>query len=165
MSIDRVKQLEAIQLKAKLLFEKKNKDYGDAFADYGTVGVLVRIGDKLRRAQSITNNGINLIEDESIRDTLLDLHNYAAMALMLLDKEETLDSDDNEVILESNTETPNKFKNTVTWTIKGESGKVYIRKTITDLQNKSVIEICSCPSFFYCKSKPQVCKHITSGLY
>jgi hypothetical protein len=27
-----------------------------------------------------------LVDDEKIRDTLLDLHNYAAMGLMLLDE-------------------------------------------------------------------------------
>jgi hypothetical protein len=43
----------------------------------------MRIEDKIQRAISITKNGINLIEDESINDTLLDLHNYSAMALML----------------------------------------------------------------------------------
>jgi hypothetical protein len=35
---------------------------------------------------SITKNGVNLVNDEGIRDTLLDLHNYSAMALMLLDE-------------------------------------------------------------------------------
>jgi hypothetical protein len=29
---------------------------------------------------------VNLVSDEGIRDTLIDLHNYAAMALMLLDE-------------------------------------------------------------------------------
>tara|TARA_B100001093_G_C26674465_1_gene947630 strand:+ start:36 stop:512 length:477 start_codon:yes stop_codon:yes gene_type:complete len=157
--VDRVKQLEEIQNEAKLLFKNKNKDYGDAFANYGTVGVLVRIGDKLSRAQSITNNGINLVDSESLKDTLLDLHNYAAMALMLLD--ETYD----ELVLESNTETPNKFNNTVAWTIKGDSGNIYTRKTITYYETNKVIEICSCPSYYFCKSKPQTCKHITSGLF
>jgi len=37
---------------------------------------------------SITKSGVHLINDEGIRDTLIDLHNYAAMALMLLDEEE-----------------------------------------------------------------------------
>jgi hypothetical protein len=46
----------------------------------------MRIEDKIQRSLSITKNGINLINDESLRDTLLDLHNYAAMALMLLDE-------------------------------------------------------------------------------
>jgi hypothetical protein len=29
---------------------------------------------------------VNLVADEGIRDTLIDLHNYAAMALMLMDE-------------------------------------------------------------------------------
>ena len=66
--------------------KKKNKDYGDAFATYGPVGVLVRIGDKIQRYQNINNKGINLVDDESLRDTLIDLHNYAAMAIMLMDE-------------------------------------------------------------------------------
>ena len=31
-------------------------------------------------------NDITLINDESLRDTLLDLHNYAAMCIMLIDE-------------------------------------------------------------------------------
>ena len=84
--MDRVKQMKDIQCEGLELFKKKNADYGDAFAEYGTIGELVRIGDKFKRASNISNTGINLIEDESIRDTLLDLHNYSAMALMLLDE-------------------------------------------------------------------------------
>ena len=68
------------------LFKKKNKDYGDAFAKYGVIGVLMRIEDKIQRSMSITKNGVNLVEDEKIRDTLIDLHNYAAMAIMLMDE-------------------------------------------------------------------------------
>lgn len=83
---DRIKQLDIVQLEARQLFEKKNKDYGDAFATYGPVGVLVRIGDKIQRLQSIHKHGITLIEDEKMRDTLIDLHNYAAMAIMLIDE-------------------------------------------------------------------------------
>ena len=82
----RVAHLAAVQQEAKELFRKKNQDYGDAFATYGPVGVLVRIGDKLQRLQSIQKNKVALVEDEKIRDTLIDLHNYAAMAVMLLDE-------------------------------------------------------------------------------
>jgi hypothetical protein len=85
--MNRVDQMKQIQTEALELFTKKNIDYGDAFAKYGVIGVLMRIEDKLQRAMSITRNGVNLISDEGIRDTLLDLHNYAAMALMLLDDE------------------------------------------------------------------------------
>ena len=48
--------------------------------------MLVRIGDKLKRLQSVTHNGINLVADEKVRDTLIDLANYAMMAVMLLDE-------------------------------------------------------------------------------
>ena len=81
---DRIEQMMRIQNEALVLFRKKNADYGDAFAQFGIIGVLMRIEDKIQRALSITKNGITIINDESIRDTLLDLHNYAAMGLMLL---------------------------------------------------------------------------------
>ena len=86
--INRVEQLKAIQQTALELFAKKNNDYGDAFAKYGLIGVLMRIEDKIQRALSITKNGVNLINEEGIKDTLLDLHNYAAMALMLFNENE-----------------------------------------------------------------------------
>lgn len=84
--IDRVKQMIVVQNESLELFKKKNADYGDAFANYGTVGVIVRMGDKIQRLVSVSNKGINLINTESLRDTLIDLHNYAAMAIMLMDE-------------------------------------------------------------------------------
>jgi hypothetical protein len=84
--MSRVEQMKVIQSEALELFRKKNIDYEDAFAKYGVIGVLMRIEDKLQRSMSITKNGVNLVNDEGIRDTLLDLHNYSAMALMLLDE-------------------------------------------------------------------------------
>ena len=84
--MNRAEQMKKIQNEALELFIKKNIDYGDAFAKYGVIGVLMRIEDKLQRSMSITKNGVNLITDEGIRDTLIDLHNYSAMALMLLDE-------------------------------------------------------------------------------
>ena len=80
--MNRVEQLKSIQEEALTLFEKKNADYGDAFATYGLIGVLVRIQDKIQRLVSITKNGVHLVNDESLRDTLIDLHNYAAMGIM-----------------------------------------------------------------------------------
>jgi len=85
--MDRISQLKRVQLEALELFARKNADYGDAFADYGPVGVIVRMGDKIRRLSTVTSSGINLVNSENIRDTLVDLHNYAAMAVMLIDEE------------------------------------------------------------------------------
>jgi len=84
--MDRISQLKKIQNEGLELFTKKNIDYGDAFAKFGVIGVLMRIEDKIQRSLSITKNGVNLVNDEGIKDTLLDLHNYAAMALMLLEE-------------------------------------------------------------------------------
>lgn len=81
--MDRVEQMKKIQKEALDLFIKKNADYGDAFATFGTIGVLVRIEDKIKRCISISNKKVQLVDDETLRDTLIDLHNYAAMALML----------------------------------------------------------------------------------
>ncbi len=79
-------QLLQVQEEAFQLFKQKNADYGDAFAKYGTIGVLVRLGDKIQRLQHISKSEITLVKTETLRDTLMDLHNYAAMAVMLLDE-------------------------------------------------------------------------------
>ena len=84
--MNRQEQMEKVQKEGLELFKKKNADYGDAFAEYGTIGVLMRIQDKIKRSMSITKNGVTLVDNESIRDTLIDLHNYAAMGIMLIDE-------------------------------------------------------------------------------
>lgn len=84
---NRIQQMKKIHDDALEVFRRKNADYGDSFATYGIIGILIRIEDKLRRAISIDKNGVNLVKDEGLRDTLLDLHNYAAMGLMILDEE------------------------------------------------------------------------------
>lgn len=83
---NRVEKFKKIQKEGIELFEKKNRDYGDAFANYGPVGVIIRMGDKIQRLSSVSKNGISLVNNESLRDTLIDLHNYSAMAIMLLDE-------------------------------------------------------------------------------
>jgi hypothetical protein len=68
------------------LFARKNRDYGESFAQLGVAGVLVRLSDKLHRGIKVSNSGINLVYSKSLRDTLLDAANYATMAMMLLDE-------------------------------------------------------------------------------
>ena len=48
--MNRVEQMKKIQVEALALFAKKNIDYGDAFAKYGVIGVLMRIEDKIQRS-------------------------------------------------------------------------------------------------------------------
>jgi hypothetical protein len=88
---NQIVHMKKIQAEGLALFIKKNADYGDSYKQYGLVGVLVRLQDKINRALNITKNGIQ-IKDESLRDTLIDLHNYAAMALMETDSEPMVQS-------------------------------------------------------------------------
>jgi len=74
------------------LYIDKNHDYGDSVHDtyekYGLVSFLVRIEDKLNRARTL-NQTTQLIQDEKIKDTLLDMANYAILAVLELELEET----------------------------------------------------------------------------
>jgi hypothetical protein len=88
MPSTRIEQMIKVQQEGLQLFKKKNTDYGDAFAEYGPIGVLMRMGDKIKRLQNIEKTQITMVSDEQLRDTLIDLHNYAAMAIMLLDEDE-----------------------------------------------------------------------------
>ena len=60
-TMDRIEQMKKVQAEGLALFTKKNADYGDAFAKFGVIGVLMRIEDKIQRALSITKNGIKRI--------------------------------------------------------------------------------------------------------
>ena len=82
----RLLQYDNVHSEARELFINKNKDYGDSFAHYGPIGVIIRMGDKIQRLKSIDKNKIINVNDECLRDTLVDLHNYSAMAIMLMDE-------------------------------------------------------------------------------
>ena len=84
--MDYVNKFREVQDEAFELFKKKNADYGNAFEEYGTIGILIRMNDKIKRAQTITNKNVTLVDTESLRDTLIDLHNYSALAITLLDQ-------------------------------------------------------------------------------
>ena len=62
--MNRVEQLKNIPDKCRDIFEKKNADYGDSFSSHGTVGVMVRISDKLTRFTNVTKNKIELKVDD-----------------------------------------------------------------------------------------------------
>lgn len=69
------------------LYEKKNRDYGDSFhlsfLEERMAMARIRLGDKLNRFKQLSKNPESqLVNDESIRDTLIDLANYAIMTVM-----------------------------------------------------------------------------------
>jgi hypothetical protein len=70
------------------LLLKKHKDYGPTNISKSPGGPLnglrVRMWDKTARLNHLIDNGATP-ENESLRDSFLDLLNYAAIALMVLD--------------------------------------------------------------------------------
>ena len=52
------------------------------------LGCFIRMGDKYRRVQNLRRNAANDRVGESIRDTLMDLANYAIIAVCLMDEED-----------------------------------------------------------------------------
>lgn len=69
------------------LYKRKNHDYGDSFGEtynkLGIISAVTRITDKVNRLQSLCTKG-QLVNDESIKDTLMDTANYAIMTLIEL---------------------------------------------------------------------------------
>lgn len=79
-------EFQKITEKMHQIYLKKNKDYGSSFDrqydKYGMTSVLIRLSDKLNRLEQITKSGTVEVKDESVDDTLLDLANYAILALI-----------------------------------------------------------------------------------
>lgn len=72
------------------LYERKNHDYGDSFhqtfIDEGMAMARIRLGDKFSRFKALTLQGDQQVSDESIRDTLIDLANYAIMTVLEMEE-------------------------------------------------------------------------------
>ncbi len=68
------------------LYERKNHDYGDSFAksfaEYGMAMPCIRLEDKLNRLKALTRSKQQMVDDERMEDTLMDLANYAIMTLV-----------------------------------------------------------------------------------
>lgn len=71
------------------LYVKKNRDYGDSFGktykDLGIISAATRISDKYNRFVELAKGNKPLVSTETIRDTLIDMANYALMTIIELD--------------------------------------------------------------------------------
>jgi hypothetical protein len=89
----KVNAFEDVAIALRNIYDAKNRDYGDSFSqsfkEEGMAMVRIRLGDKLNRLKNLTRGAEQQVKDESVRDTLMDLANYAIMTIMELDKEST----------------------------------------------------------------------------
>lgn len=85
----KVNAFEDVTITLRNLYEAKNRDYNDSFGQsfekWGLPMSCIRLGDKLNRLESFAQGKDMKVKDESVRDTLMDLANYAIMTLVELD--------------------------------------------------------------------------------
>jgi hypothetical protein len=90
MNSEFVKAVQNKYDEAEKLLLKKHKDYGPkniSGSPGGAVnGLRVRIHDKLARINNLYDSGVTP-ENESLRDSFIDMANYAIIALLVLDGE------------------------------------------------------------------------------
>ena len=95
--LDNVKVHDRICLELNNIYEKKNADYGNSFENsldkHGLIAAIVRMDDKMNRVTTLNKTAEQLVNDESVRDTLMDLANYAIMSVMWLDDKSGEESD------------------------------------------------------------------------
>lgn len=74
----------------KDLYRRKNTDYGDSFhktfLEEGLAMSRIRLSDKIERFKRLTKSGEQNVKDESVRDTLIDLANYAIMTIVEMER-------------------------------------------------------------------------------
>ena len=89
---DKVERHKQICIALNDLYARKNHDYGDSFhltfVEEGMAMPRIRLGDKFNRFKTLSRKlDAQRVSDESLKDTLLDLANYAIMTV--LEMEET----------------------------------------------------------------------------
>ena len=90
MDSDFIKAVENKYDEAQELLLRKHRDYGPkniSGSPGGAInGLRVRIHDKLARINNLYDSGATP-ENESLRDSFIDMANYAIIALLVLDDE------------------------------------------------------------------------------
>ena len=73
------------------LYERKNKDYGNSFSNgykrLGIISAVSRLQEKTDRIVNIVTSKVQAVSEESLRETILDLANYAVMTVMEMDND------------------------------------------------------------------------------
>lgn len=85
--------LKPIALDVVELVEKKDHDYNHAFRksyeEYGMAAYCIRIQDKINRVKALgIDKKEQLVDNESIKDTVTDIMGYSLLMLCILEAEE-----------------------------------------------------------------------------
>lgn len=82
---------EKLQREAHEIYVKKRELYGDNFTTqykkYGGITAILRLEDKMERLKQIMLENKQDTLDETMKDTLIDLSNYALMTIIAAHEE------------------------------------------------------------------------------
>ena len=139
---EKFKKLKEIHQREESLYSERNEKYGDSFAktfqEYGEAVALIRLEDKLNRAKTLVSMGLKGSDGESLIDTLMDLSNYANMAIIEL----TLNHEGkDEMVQEAPKKKRKKVKVETDSTTETEASKE--KGPLDDLTKKQLTEIIS----------------------
>lgn len=74
------------------IYELKNQKYGNSFdksvEKYGLISALTRMSDKWNRIENLILTNDKGTDDESLKDSLMDLANYCNMTVLILERDE-----------------------------------------------------------------------------
>lgn len=88
--LDKIARHKQLCMRLTELYAQKNHDYGDSFhqsfVEEGMAMPRIRLGDKFNRFKTLSRKlDTQQVMDESLKDTLLDLANYAVMTVLEMD--------------------------------------------------------------------------------
>lgn len=88
----KVQHHKAVCEELNKIYAQKNHDYGDSFhktfMEEGFAMARIRLSDKLNRFCALTKAGAEQrVKDESVKDTLMDLANYAVMTVLEMEEQ------------------------------------------------------------------------------
>lgn len=73
------------------IYKKKNADYGNSFSEtiqeFGCIPAVARINDKVKRMKNIVKGQKMNVENESLRDNLMDIAVYSVLTIVELDRQ------------------------------------------------------------------------------
>ena len=90
--MEKIKRHEKLCKEMHELYCSKNKDYGDSFGisfkELGIISAVTRMGDKFNRIKNLSLKNERAVQNEKLKDTLIDLANYAIMTILEMEQSE-----------------------------------------------------------------------------
>ena len=97
--MDNIEKFKKLTAEMADLYEEKNRNYGKSFDksldEDGLLVSKIRLGDKFNRFASLLKQQSDGTSDESIKDTLIDLANYAIMSIMWMENQKFIKLNEN----------------------------------------------------------------------